>query len=64
MADWKTLLVRLPAEDHAALRRYASLTGTSMSATVRRAIHEFLTSKRRDSEIRRSLKAMLPDGEQ
>jgi hypothetical protein len=49
MSERKDLLLRLPAEDHAALKNLAFFTDRSMNEIVCAALHEYLvTTGRRE----------------
>ena len=51
MSERKELLLRLPAEDHAALRNLAFFTDRSMNEIVTTLLHEFLATQGRRAHL-------------
>ena len=47
----QSVLVRMPREEHEALKSYARITGASVNGTIVRAIREFLEGKGRLEEV-------------
>lgn len=45
------VLVRLPREEHEALRSFAGLTGISLNEAIVRAVREFLAGEGRQEEF-------------
>lgn len=51
----RQLTLRLPDEEHEALRIYAFLTKTSVNETVTRAVRQFLATNGRNEEFEAAL---------
>lgn len=52
MEEVQAFSVRLPKEEHQALRVYAAVTGESMNEIVTRAIRDFLADAGRRDQVR------------
>ena len=63
MSDRKEFLVRLPAEDHAALRHLAHVTNTPMNELVIEALHEYFIGTGRQRFVRASAQRTQNDFE-
>lgn len=56
-AERRDFLVRMPAEDHAALRSLAFLSGRSMNDIVCSVLHEYLKNEGREQLVDSSIRA-------